>query len=306
MTRQYLRKVSLLVGPESGEGLELSEFKIQFRAGQWDVQTPNTLYAKVFNLAPRTGNRIRGEFQRVVLRAGYEGSFGTIFDGTIKQVRIGRESAVDSYVEIAAADGDLAYNFATVNQSLAAGASSADVVASATSAFSQQGVVVGYAPDLGLRTYPRGVALYGMARDVMTDELTGLDMAWSIQNGVCQVVPRDSYIPGEAIVINKDTGMVGVPEQTEDGIRVRCLLNPNIRVSGLIRLDNSSIQEYRQDLRFAALNLAQMVSQDAGGFYKVLSVDHSGDTRGQEYYSDIVCVARQDVTTISQAARGRG
>ena len=42
--------------------------------------------------------------------------------GLIKQVRIGRENGTDTFLNIAAADGDKAYNFAVVNATLAAGA----------------------------------------------------------------------------------------------------------------------------------------------------------------------------------------
>ncbi len=305
MPRQWIRKVSLLVGADSGEGLDLGEFRITFRVAQWDVSTPNTMVARVYNLKRETVNRIRGEFNRVVLRAGYEGGFGTIFSGTIRHTRAVWESATERVIEIYAADGDLAYNWSVVNTTLAAGATSQDVVGAATSAFAQNGVVVGASPDLRLQVYPRGVAVYGMARDVLTDELSGLSMGWSIQNETCQIVERDGYIPGEAIVINAQTGMVGAPELTEDGIIVNCLLNPNLRVAGRVKLNNESIQGFRYDLRYTALNMPQTLSTAADGIYKVLAIDHAGDTRGQEYYSRIICVAPQDGVTIPQALRGR-
>ncbi|MGC8165472.1 hypothetical protein ACP3WT_28400, partial [Salmonella enterica] len=68
-----------------------------------------------------TRQRIEQEFTRIVLQAGYAGNYGIIFDGSVKQVRRGRENQTDTYLDITAADGDSAYNFAVVNTSLAAG-----------------------------------------------------------------------------------------------------------------------------------------------------------------------------------------
>ncbi len=57
------------------------------------------------------------------MQAGYEsGAYGIIFKGTIKRIKTGRESAIDSFLEIMAADADEAFNFAFVNKTLAAGA----------------------------------------------------------------------------------------------------------------------------------------------------------------------------------------
>lgn len=304
MARQWLRKVSLIVGPESGEGLDLGQFRISFRVGQWDVQTPNTLVARVYNLSRDTANRIKGEFTRVVLRAGYEGSFGTIFAGNIKQVRRGRLSATDSYIEIYAGEGDQAYNWSVVNSSVAAGAGPAERIEAARQALGQYGVEPGYAPALEGPRYPRGVAQFGMARDALTEELDGLSMSWSIRQDRCEIIPRDSYLPGEAIAINSRTGMIGVPEQTEDGISLRALLNPNLRIGGRIQLDNQSITDFRPDLRYTAINFPSQISDN--GFYKLLVVEHVGDTHGQEWYSEMVCIAVDGTVPIGQALRGRG
>ena len=47
----------------------------------------------------------------VMLQAGYEnGAYGIIFSGTILRIRTGRESATDTFLEIMAADGDIAFN----------------------------------------------------------------------------------------------------------------------------------------------------------------------------------------------------
>ena len=125
---QYIRRCNLVVSGVSGDGLDLSNLRIVFKIKKSDAQTPNTAEIRVYNLAPETAKQIRKEFKRVVLQAGYESNYGVIFDGNIKQVRMGRESGTDTYIDIAAGDGDDAYNYAVVNTTLAAGAKQSDQI----------------------------------------------------------------------------------------------------------------------------------------------------------------------------------
>ena len=126
---QWIRKIGLFVvkpGVSQSDpdvAMDLSAFRIRFNTINADVESPNSCTIRVYNLAHDTVKSIRGEFSSVVLNAGYEGgSYGTIFKGTIKQFKIGRENNIDSYLDIFASDGDIAYNQGIVNASLAAGA----------------------------------------------------------------------------------------------------------------------------------------------------------------------------------------
>ena len=60
-------------------------------------------------------------------------------------------------------------------------------------------------------------------------------------DGKLQMVNENKYIH-EAIVLNSETGLIGMPQQTMGaGVNVRCLINPNIRINGLIQLDQASV-----------------------------------------------------------------
>lgn len=290
-TAQWQRSCSLAVGSESG--LDLSALRIKFATHKGDMQTPNSAEITVYNLSPETVARIKGEFKRVTLSAGYVGNSGVIFDGTIRQVRSMR-SGSDSWIEILVADGDRAYNFATVNCTLAAGARPSDQVAVCGTAMAEMGTQTGYVPDLGGQELPRGKVMYGMARSYMTDVADSTDTSWSIQDGKMQMVPGDSYLPGEAVVLNAGTGLIGSPEQTNEGIKVRCLINPRIRIGGRIKLDNASIAAAKAELQIGAVSKAARIDTD--GIYRVLKVEHTGDTRGTDWYADLVCIGLDDIS----------
>jgi len=404
-TPQYGRKVSVIVGQDFGAALELSDLRVVFRIQRGDLQTPNSARVRVYNVSETTRQRIEKEFTRLVLQGGYQGNFGIIFDGTIKQVRRGRESQTDTYLDITAADGDSAYNFAVVNTTLAAGSTSLDHVQACTRSMVQYGVTLGYTPfgnpasskptaadvaaqqakvdearkildakqkqqltllaqvkDLRLQAealsqtgdeagaiallrqaqgllrqvddldkevnvlylpawqreeaklkamqaaaavpdppvvpqqgLPRGKVMFGMARDFMRWTARTEQCVWSIQDGKAMFVPETSYLPGDIPVITAQTGMVGLPEQTQNGITIKMLLNPSVKIGRLIQIDNASVQRYEYSLNVGQQAQNERIQQQAklqdDGFYYVMIAEHSGDTRGNEYYTEVICLA---------------
>lgn len=288
--RQYLRSCKLIVSTAGTEGLDLSGLRIKFAIKKSDAQTPNAAEIRVWNLSDETAHRIRKEFTRVVLQAGYESNFGVIFSGNIKQVRIGREGGTDSFIDIAAGDGDAAYNYAVVNTTLAAGSTKQDHIAASAGAMAGQGVGVGSIADVGGQRLPRGKVMYGMARDHLRQSAESSDAAWSIQDGKLQVVKLTGLLPNQAVVLNSKTGLVGTPEQTNDGIKVRCLLNPMIKIGGKVQINEQDIAEAKLPDTSKDAEANKPVNIEKDGFYKVLVVEYNGDTRGNEWYSELTCV----------------
>lgn len=312
MTAEQLfgRKGSLIVAAGT-DGLDLSQMHFRFKVTNSDNETPNTATIRVYNLSEDTVRKITGrmpvEFTRVVLQAGYEnGPFGVVFDGTIKQFRKGKENATDKYLDILAAVGDPEYNFGVCSATVAAGSTPQERVKIVAESM---GLAVGQVPGLSFGgVLPRGKVLWGMGRSLIRCEAATRGATWSIQDGKVDVVALDGYLPGEAVVLNSRSGLVGIPEQTEQGIKVRCLLNPKLRIAGLIQIDNASINQTSQaDLRasgFATRNLqvgqipfdkyagVQMIADvSSDGFYRLYVVEYVGDTRGQDWYADCIGLA---------------
>lgn len=302
MANQWIRKANLIVSTGTN-GLDLSQMHFKFHTNASDQQNPNTLYVRVYNLSQQTANSLLvGEFQTVTLQAGYEnGNFGMIFQGTIKQTAAGRERNVDSYVDIWAADGDEWYNFSVINRTLAAGHTPKDVLDAITQFQSENGVApIKYADDvtgliagagLGTAQAIRGKVLFGMARDYAQDWARKYKYSWSIQNGQFVLVKQDGYRPGQAVELSSSTGLIGVPEATNGGVRVRALLNPLIRIGCLVHIaqdDINRITYQQQGLTYAP---ATAVLATKEGYYRVMVAEFSGDTRGQEWYVDLICLA---------------
>lgn len=300
---QFGRKATLLVsrfeqadgGP--GSTIDLSQLHFRFRTAQQDVESPNNCTIRVFNLSEDTVQRItKEEYSRVILQAGYEDSgAGTIFDGTIKQFKKGRENATDTYLDILAADGDLAYNFATVNMTLAAGSNPGQRITAVLGEMAKKGVNRGDIMAFTGGVLPRGKVLFGMARALLRQETQTQGATWNIENGRINVTPLEGYRPGEAVVLSSLTGLVGLPEQTNEGVHAKCLLNPRLGVGSLVRIDNKSVNQLLQQNpnaapiafnQYAGLQLLASVATD--GLYRLYVVEHEGDTRGQAWHSHLI------------------
>lgn len=322
---QYLRALSCKVGSfatashqaEGLSALDFARFRIQFQVRRGDWQTPNSADVRIFNVSAATASALtngiaNGEFQRLVLSAGYPGNIAQIFDGTITQVRVGRLDQKDSYVDLTAQDGDEAYNYSTIAQCWAAGQLSPKtavetliaIMGGSGSSYTgsqspTQPISGGYGTngeiEFSGNTNVRGRVMFGMARDEWREFARNNNLVWSIQDGQLTLIPETSYIPGQTTVLSPSTGLIGVPEQTPNGVKVRTLLNPLIKIGTLVQIQgtiNQARQGLDQNAPIENFSLTSGAGKlNASGSYYVMSVDHSGDTRGQDWYSDLVCMA---------------
>jgi|WetSurMetagenome_2_1015567.scaffolds.fasta_scaffold325733_1 hypothetical protein len=306
MSDQWVRKLGLIL--YSGDkGLDLSDLHIKFSVRAAQIESPNTASIRVYNLAKETVNQIqvRGEFSDVTLNAGYvNGNYGVIFQGTIKQFHIGRESATDTYLDILAADGDLGYNEALINTSIAAGHSQEEIIKALGAAMPQTTYDDKTLGESGIKTsltnFPniRGVVLWGLPKIYLRNYASTFDAAWSIQNGKLVFQSNRAYLPGEIVKLNAETGLIGFPEQTDGGINITCLINSRMRIGGRVQIDNNVINQLvnqKNNLIAVAYNAPYAIQHNAplagDGVYMIFAIDYDGDTRGHPWYCHLTCLA---------------
>lgn len=346
MSQNWMRHFELLLTDSNGDGISLSDFKVTFRIEWADTRWPRIANVKIYNLSQTTVNRIlRKEFSKIQIIAGYDGiaaavnasdvgvakevngdagqthgrNFGQIFNGDIRFTIQGKDTVTDSWVLIQAIGDHEAFLYASVKQTLAAGYTVADLHNAAMQGFNAYGVTKGVTGDMPTTVFPRGRTIFKPARDVMDDVSAMCNASWQLVDGQAQLVPADKYLQ-EAIVLNANTGLIGMPQQTMGaGVNVRCLINPNIKINGLVQIDQASV--YRAALSNEAIRspggVISETSQDgnlyvdgttqqpsaiaADGVYIVRGIDITGDTRGKSWYMDLMCFARGDKTLLSES-----
>lgn len=285
--QQYGRVCTLLVSNAQGKTLDLSKLRIKFKVKKTGIMTPNAADIIVYNVSAETQNLIQKEFTRVILQAGYVGNYGVIFNGNIKQVILGRESATDTFINLNCGDGDKAYNFATINQSIKKGATPQTQLNAALTSMAGMGVSAGFTGNLPQTGLPRGKVIYGNARDHLKKLADTHGFTWSIQDGNLIFLSQGAYLPNQATLITSKTGMIGTPQQTTEGIDVKNLLNPNIKVHGRVQINNKSVALMQIDFFSpgSPANTPSPLNND--GMYYVIVHEFSGDTRGQDWYSNL-------------------
>lgn len=294
---QFGRSASLLLASSnlllSSKALDLSALQFRFEVKNADVETPNTAYIRIYNPAEQTRKTIIKEYDRVLLQAGYQSNTGVIFRGTVKQFKFGKENNVDSYLDLLCADGDLEYNFSLINETVAANSTHTQVLKRVADSMQLSLNIGGSDPTLGNVQYIRGKVLFGLTRVFARSISRSHHARWSIQNGAVTVIPFDGFLPGEPVKINGATGLIGIPEATDNGIALRCLLNPLITIGQRIEINNADVTATIVREQFFPSYKSQptkIASTENDGIYRVLVAEHSGDTRGQDWYTDITAL----------------
>lgn len=291
-----------------GGGLDLAQLKFSFNIRSADNEIPNTATIRVINLSEDTANKIINEYDSISLEAGYESTgTGIIFAGTITQFRKGKESNVETFLEIDAADSDIGYTFGLVNKSLVAGSNPADALQLCAKAM---GVTVDEDAIALAQTggiYPRGKVLFGLARAQVRNIAATLNARWSIQNGKLILIREAGYLPGDVIVLNSATGLIGIPEATTDGIYVRTLLNPRIRVGQRIQINNKDINQQIITKHFIESRQTPPLPAyvpKGDGIYRVLVAEYVGDSRSNDWYTDLTCLAVDSTSPANASVLG--
>lgn len=285
----YLRKVKLIVADAAGNGLDLSSFKVTFEVVSAVVETPRHAKIRVYNLSDATMRQIQSEFLQVSLSAGYqEGPFGEIFTGLVTKYSAGKIDTITKFLEIDASDAELSYNFAVVNTTLAKGTTQADTL----------NALVGTLPNTNVGNAPtaidqskryRGQVLYGTTRAHMRTLGINTNAQWFIQDGTLHLLGPNDLLPGSAVVLNTSSGLIGTPEQTLDGVSARSLLNPLLVTGRGVQIDSAIVNRTNVLVPLNTNDYLPPVSQN--NTYKIYHTVHKGDTRGNEWETQIICAA---------------
>ncbi|QZN96393.1 baseplate hub protein [Symbiopectobacterium purcellii] len=351
MSTNWMRHFELQLLDKDGQGISLSDFKVTFKI----EKMPNTIHNgfvgnfRIYNLSPDTQNRIMGnEFSLIRAIAGYDGiaadvnasevgvarevdadsvgqsddrNYGLIFNGDIRFTIKGKDNPTDSWILIQCLDSWEGHLQARVKTTVAAGWTHNDLFNLGMQSYEPFGITRGAVPDvINTTVFPRGRVIYSTTADLMNKIAESNKALWWYENNQVHIVPEDKYIH-EAIVLNANTGLIGMPQQTMGGgVNVRCLINPNIKLGGLIRIDQASVYRaalenadvaranarLREENQDGVLNVntpqpPKMIDTDidyagpgidADGDYFVGMITYTGDTRGQAWYMDMLCLAK--------------
>ena len=286
--------------------INLSSLHFKFNTTAWINGTPKTLRLRLWNAYDQTLEPIKQEGGQIVLSAGYNKAQGIVFSGQIIQIRTGRDEGVNTFCDFIATDNDAFYTQGFISESLAAGSSVNNrlfrIAEASGMTLNDSDIIVDTSTATNTKL-PRGRVFYGLAKDHLRQVAKAAGANYEVEGNNITVLGNYNYKNLPVPDINHKTGMIGVPTQMIDGIHVQTLMSPFIVQGQLIHINSASIQAQELSIQPGGnVNQGQAVTVpriNTDGYYKVLYVNHEGDTRGPDWYTNIVCYDKQ-ITNASQ------
>lgn len=248
-------------------------------------QTPSALlsYAEItmYGVARERRQAIYEQYTSVRLIAGYENSFGTIFNGEIENVEIGRDKA-DTYVKLFCRSSANNWPNAYINQSFGKGTSQLAIIQAVAATF---GVPVEIVGDFS--TLPKainGMTLIKDSKQVLNEMKRNFGFEWMIENDK-MIIIKDGATrqDNDVFTFTSTNGMIGSPSITVKGIDVEVVLNPFIRPRDMFQ-----VEAVTGRLVFNAIYYGTLSDISTGkGVHEVVSIVHDGNFYGDKWSTKI-------------------
>lgn len=221
----------------------------------------------------------------VVLSAGYaEGALTALFNGQCREVSSLRQ-APDWVTHLSTGDGDVASQCRFSDRALS-GTQKIVIFQRMVDSLTKAGVGPGNALQAfaagnfaqGVDTILHGKAYHGPTLPQIQKMCADAGLEAIIQDGNLLVTPVGAPLQIPAIVLNKDTGLIGSPQagsrstDKESKLTVtkaRALIVPGLRPKRQVQIQSDLVN----------------------GLYQIVKARYTGDMRGTDWYADIECTA---------------
>ncbi|MEG2172381.1 MAG: hypothetical protein RRY29_03875 [Desulfovibrionaceae bacterium] len=175
------------------------------------------------------------QYQRnsvVVLAGDAESGLSQVFSGEITSAFGNFNAAPDPVFEIEAMTGFFGALIPQQPTSTAGNVGVADIVG-------QMAAKMGYSfKNEGVSAQLRNSVFNGSPLEQAQAAARQSGVELLVDDGAMVLLPAGSARAGNAVLLNKNSGMIGYPAFNNNGITVKCLYNPAIRFGGLIRVES--------------------------------------------------------------------
>ena len=283
----FIRRYRVLVSSGGNSGLDVSQLRCTFDIEKSMSETPNFSEISIYNLSAQTENIVIKSGSRLVLEAGYEGEqYGLIFDGDIVQTLRDKEDGTTYKLTLLSQDGDKFLNSGIVNASFRAGQNSRSIISEIANKATNSVELHTISDNLENTTLPRGKVIFGLGRDYLHQIARSEQAAFYVNDGKVNIVKANDLPQGRIIDLSPTSGLIGTPEQVDDGIKAKCLLNPLLNLNSFVHINNKHVRMQKAGRDSLPKQL------DYDGVYRVIKINHIGDSRGDSWYTEFVGISQ--------------
>lgn len=304
----YGRRYRILVTiPDQGGAVALDvsalhvEFDVQLPMNQFPPYSTVTIY----NPSTITEYLVILEGYEVTVEAGYVGNqYGQIYSGVIVQpVRSRPDNVTEQLTLYCLPKGQAVPSLSSFQ--MLRGQSLPALIKRAITTASVANLEIGtISPSLNGITVPRGVSYFGLTRDLIDQICSSVGaQAYTDHSGKINIFhPNDvkSYnmnAPNkEVIQLTPQSGLIGMPTQQNLGIQFQALLNPQITLGSQVQISGTFAEQATYQVAGQGANSSPPMGLSYDGIYFVISVEHQGDTRGQNWYTTATGVSQTGST----------
>jgi hypothetical protein len=272
---------------EGARIITIENAKIQFEIVKSKNAKENTAKLEIYNLAPNTRKLITEQEALVRIFAGYAKNKGLIEigQGDISKIKHNRDKT-EVVTEVYMAEGlrKIRDNPLSISFSSKSKLKLGNVLDNLRTKSNNQFVFRLIDVDES-KTIDNGYSDLGSLDQILNNLGIQFGFEWSVQNGIITIKGTKKSLSSEIMLLTPKNGLILHPESVKQVSRrlekssitkqdrkinsVQALLQPHLQVNDIIAIE----------------------SQDLNGKYEIQKITHKGDTRGNDWYSDMEVIA---------------
>ena len=268
---------------EGDKVITIENSKIQFEIIKSKNAKENTAKVEIYNLAPNTRKLITEQEALVRIFAGYAQNKGLmeIGQGDISKVKHNRDKT-EVVTEIYMAEGlrKIRDNPISISFSSKSKLKLANVLDNLRTKSNNQFVFRLIDID-DSKTIDNGYSDLGSLDQILNNLGLQFGFGWSIQNGIITIKGTKKSLANEIMLLTPKNGLILHPESVKHVSR-------RLEKSSITRQEKkvNSIQALLQP-HLQVNDIIAIASGDLNGKYEIQKITHKGDTRGNDWYSDM-------------------
>lgn len=268
----FLRSAELIIGEkvkttngpiEPPSARKYEGFRISFKVEKNDKGKPNKTVIKIYNLNRDSLSFLERENLIVFLRTSYAGkeNLSTLFFGDL--IRFNEErNGPDIITNLECGDAEEVLRTANIQVGFGPNVKNTQIFKQAADKLL---VSVRFIDPLPEKVFANGFSFSGQVSKLLDQLTTQVGYKWSIQNGELLVLGPKTTDKTTAVFLGPDSGLIGYPTKTKDGVECEALLNADIAPGKAVVVESARF------MKGAAITI------------KVNTTVHEGDTGGDKW-----------------------
>lgn len=267
MATRFGRKYRMYIQDRQGVTIKIElPFSLEFDVQRSNLSSANVISIKLYNLGPRTRDRLRkdpfdfGLLRFIRLEAGYGDDLALIANAHVSTCQSYR-NGTDYITEITAYDGGFAFMESNSSKSYKDKTAINTVLSDLQKDLGKYGVTVGAKTDFP-GVIEKGNTFEGNTVELLK-ELSG--NAHYIDNNQSYLMNLNDVIRGRVGLINPSTGLLNTPIRRESSLYVEMLFEPMFFIGQKVVLQASRDTTYNGTYKVVGIHHSGMISEVVAG-----------------------------------------